>query len=162
MGKMDTSIVAYHSSPESDITVFAPLSHFGTRQAAVARAQSSIRAGRTSTLYEARLDLGSILRISDLPLHESRTPLHSWLRLIDHLHYDTMPAVLSDGERATILAAAAPFGRNAHGGIAALVLTLIDHGIDTLAYVNLFEDAGSVSWIVLHPDRVSIIRRSAL
>ena len=104
---MPDRIVAYHASSESDIVAFAPLSHFGTRAAALARARSSSKIGQTMMLYQVELELGSVLRIPDLPVSGPRSPLHSWLRLADHLHYDVSPPALSTTERDTIFVAAA-------------------------------------------------------
>lgn len=155
-------IRAYHASSEPDLASFAPLSHFGTRAAALARARSSGKIGQTMILYQVELELGSVLRIPDLAASGPRSALHSWLRLVDHLHYDVSPPAFSTTERDEILIAAAPAGQDATAGTEALIRILSARGIDALAYVNQFEDPGSTSWIVLRPTQVRILHRSAI
>jgi hypothetical protein len=153
--------MAYHASVQDTLSTFAPLTHFGSREAALHRARGLAETGLPVTLYEVQLALGAVRQISDLPSGD-RSAHHSWLRLTDHLHYDTRPRVLSAQERDQILLAAAPAGSNSAAGMATLVAILRARGIDTLAYANRFEDPGSLSWIILDSARVTIIRASQL
>jgi hypothetical protein len=158
---MADSVIAYHASVQDALPAFVPLTHFGSREAALHRARGLAQTGRPVTLYEVRLSLGTIRQISDLPSGD-RSAHHSWLRLTDHLHYDTRPRIISASERERILGAAAPAGANSPAGITALVTILRTHGIDTLAYANRFEDPGSISWIITDPAQVAIIRHNRL
>lgn len=155
-------VVAYHASSEPDIPIFAPLSHFGSRPAALARARSVSKAGQAMTLYEVALELGVTQRIPDISPTSPRAATHSWLSLTDLLHYTVRPPILSATERDVIFLAAAPAARNALAGTEALVRTLAQHGIDSLEYVNRFEEPGSISWIVLRPSQVRVMDRSAI
>ena len=158
---MADSVIAYHASVQGALSAFVPLTHFGSREAALHRARGLAETGQPVTLYEVRLVIGALRQISDLPSGD-RSARHSWLRLADHLHYDTSPRVISAQERDRILAAAAPAGSKSAAGITMLVAILRARGIDTLAYANRFEDPGSISWIITDPAQVTIIRRSQL
>lgn len=154
-------IVAFHGSPNPEIEAFAPLSHFGSRAAALARGGTRAKGGTAVTLYEVALDLAKPARITDLPSGSSRPAVHGFLRLLDQLHYDTHPAILSGLERRRIFAAAAPFGQNQAAGLAALADILEARGIDGFCYLNQFEDPGSRSWIILRSSQARIISKTA-
>jgi hypothetical protein len=152
-------IIAFHGSPDATITTFEPLAHFGSQAAARARAGASSKGEGPVTVYEVALTMAHPARIKDLPSTGPRPAVHSLLRLIDQLHYERRPALLSADERARVFAAAAPSGRNSAAGMAIFADILEAHGFDSLCYTNQFEDPGSVSWIILRSHQAKIIVR---
>lgn len=152
-------IIAFHGSPNAQIETFRPLSHFGSRAAALARAQASSKGGEPVTIYEVALHLANPILIKDLPGEGPRSPVHSLVRLVDFLHYDMRPTLLSASERQRIFAAAAPFARDEVAGAALLADILAARGIDGFGYPNRFEDPGKTSWIILRSNQVKILSR---
>lgn len=144
----------FHSSPAS-ITSFAPLSHFGSRAAALQRATNAVHQNRPMKLYEVNLNSENPLRIRDLT-SKIRSSNHNWSNLADLLHYTVKK--ITAAERDSIYAAAAPSGTNSEGGTQRLIEVLQSHGWDALVYKNEFEDAGSQSWISLTAAQVQIVK----
>lgn len=85
-----------------------------------------------------------------------RNTVHSWLKLVDALHYGRTKALSTD-ERNLVLQAAAPAGSDGEAGAAALCGILKGKGYDSIVYRNLHEDPGSLSVIALAPACVTIM-----
>lgn len=147
----------YHASPRADLAAFRPLTHLGTRDAALHRA----RRWEDAWLYSVDLDVAKVLRVPDFMPSDNRSALHSWMSLVDQLHYDVKPRVLSAQERVAVFGAGRPRtfeGRAIFDDEAACakLADLLRTRWDALSYVNEFEDRGSVSYIVLEPARAKI------
>lgn len=149
---------AFHSSPAEGIHHFKPMSHFGSRSAASDRAQRFSREGTPWSLYEVDLSIDRPLRIHDLPKNDSRNSLHSALKLADFLYYDTKPKVLTSTERDSIIKAyeLPPRADGTPEPDALLIEILEAKGFNGIVYENQWEDRGSDSWIIFHPDQVVI------
>lgn len=147
-----TGTLFHASRHDALIERFDPLSHFGTLDAALARASSASFKGKEdqAMVYEVELASERAWQVPDLT-----QDLHSWLKLADQLHYDC--AILSALERDDVFRAAAPSGSNAAGGRAKLCEILRGQGVDSLVYENAHEDRGSLSWIVVDPKIVRIV-----
>ena len=156
-------IELYHASPRADLATFRPLTHLGTRDAALDRA----RRWESALLYSVELDASKILRVPDFMPSDNRSALHTWMRLVDQLHYDVKPRVLSAQDRADVFAAGRPTtvgSRTVFDDEAACakLAQLLSGRWDALSYINEFEDRGSVSYIILDPARVKITGMEAL
>jgi len=146
----DESEVVHHAS-DHDFTEFHPLSHFGTSNAARARAVFNIvTASRPKNLYTARIKLGKVAHIvDDGNDHTPEYILHG-LHDAGHItsnHYDktfekmkNTPSV--EGRKKIVLD------------------TLKKRKINTIIYKNRIEDPGSNSYIITHPSQVRILSRS--
>jgi hypothetical protein len=152
------AVTLFHASPHA-IQQFAPLTHFGSRAAALQRAGNTVYHTRTMYLYEVVLSASHPLRIRDLT-SKQRSANHTWSNITDLLHYTVKK--ISAVERDAIYAAAAPSATNAAGGTAKLIDLLHGHGWDALVYKNVFEDAGSQSWINLMSAQVRILHISPI
>lgn len=148
--KTGESEVVHHSSDKS-FPSFNPLSHFGTANAARARAVSSGQSPKDSKhLYSARLNLGNVVNMGDDG--ENHTPhgiLHS-LHKAGHItvnNYLNMRNKMSAAE-------------NDESRKDMLVKYLKRRKIDTIRYKNRVEDPGSTSYIITHPKQVRILRKS--
>lgn len=147
MGKVQ----AFHASPVEGIEAFEPLSHFGSRAAAERRAEKYLREGAKVRLYEVDLDIQNPLKIPDLPRSAKVTGLHTAFRIAEQLYYDVKPSVLTDAERSAVIKAGQS-GTDKE----CLVAILESKGYDGLVYKNKWEDPGSQSWIIFHPEQVHI------
>jgi len=143
----------FHASRfDGRIAVFAPLSHFGTKEAALHRARAGVFEGADrALLYEVSL---AIRR--PLPMLDLRQTVHSWLKLADALHYGR-PKILSAEDRIAILDASAPAGSNGEAATATLCRLLMEKGYDSIAYRNVHEDPGSLSFIILDPAQATVL-----
>lgn len=150
-------LTLFHASPRADLAAFRPLTHVGTRDAALHRA----RRWGDAWLYTVDLDATKVLRVPDFMPSDNRSALHTWMNLVDQLHYDVKPRVLSAQERDAVFDAGRPRtveGRTVFDDEAACakLADLLRTRWDALAYVNEFEDRGSISYIVLEPARAKI------
>jgi hypothetical protein len=145
------SRVVHHAS-DHDFTEFRPLSHFGTANAARARAVSyTPKASQPKNLYTARIKLGKIVRINDDK--EDHTPesiLHS-LHKAGHVtasHYDKYYEKMRDTPSIE--------------GRKKIVLDVLKRRkINTIVYKNRVEDPGSDSYMITHPSQVRLLSKSA-
>jgi hypothetical protein len=144
---------AFHSSPALDIQSFAPLSHFGSEQAATDRTRSALRQGIATWLYEVELEIKNPLRIPDFKKNVARSAVHTPLRIADLLYYDMRPPVLTDQERTEIT----KVHDNEAESASRLIRILEAKGYDGMVYTNRWEDPGSLSWIIFHPEQVAIL-----
>lgn len=148
----------FHASKRSDIDRFFPLSHFGTVKAAQDRAKSWDEAH----LYEVEIDFTKALRVPDFMPSDNRSGLHTWMRLVDQLHYDVKPKAITSEQRGAVFSAGAPRvegSRTVYDDQAACqaLATMLSARWDALVYVNEFEDVGSTSLILLNPDKCRIL-----
>lgn len=156
-----------------DGTSFHPLSHFGTRKAAIERVSNVIHkrgwqyrpdmfspdliGGFPLDLHPVRLDIASPLTISD-----QKEERHSARGIVDFLYYrkkllsadqrDSVSCAFDSGD--TIpdpVAIVAQMAKEAE----ALALLVRGLGHDGFVYENACEDRGSLAWIVLDPDQVA-------
>lgn len=137
--------IFHHGSRRgAGIVELSPLSHVGTLQAARDRLLRTTVHGVQPAIYEIELRIDRALVVPDL--HQVN---HSWLKLVDQLHYDI--GFLTGDERGLVLDDAAPAGSNEEAGVRTLCGLLMGKGLDSLAYRNMHEDPGSWSFIVLYP-----------
>src|SRR5438270_541438 len=94
------SLRLFHASPAT-IDRFAPLSHFGSREAALARAANAKYSGQPMHLYEVNFVGNNPLRIRDL--NANKGAVHSWSKIVDMLHYTVRK--ISAVERSSIFKA---------------------------------------------------------
>lgn len=139
------SEVVYHATPHNFVQ-FNPLSHFGTKKAAGARALDLVTdydrhidpSDRKLNVIAARLNLGNVVDITDSGDHTFRD-------LVIDLREG---GYITDSEAREV--------RNAQD-----LLELLDYkDIQTLRYTNEFEDPGSTSYIITNPAQVRVLRRS--
>lgn len=142
--------VVHHAS-DQDFKEFRPLSHFGSADAARARA---VTIGSASSepkhLYTARIRTGNVARIGDdAANHTPASILHS-LHKAGHINVssyiktdDKMRAASDEGERSKIL-----------------LDVLKRKKINTIAYKNRVEDPGKTSYIITHPKQVRLLRKT--
>lgn len=108
-------------------------------------------------LYEVDLEIKKPLVIPDL-CNTIKSAQHHWIRLVDQLHYDTRPKVLTSNERDAVFAAGKggdpDFEREANAFLANLIVAKCFDGI---AYRNDIEDPGSTSWMLVDPVQLKIL-----
>lgn len=162
------SEILHHTSPH-DFNEFKPFSHFGTKQAAGARAIDMFDGDTTknkTNIYSVRLKKGNEARIGDPKLSsfdiddEDINPdeytdkakgylynLHTFGHITKQEHdtlnkkYESMP---DEESRINHLSNYLRTNKNIH----------------TLTYGNTEEDPGYDSHIITHPDQVRILRKS--
>lgn len=144
----------YHVSrtPEP-LQSFLPMSHFGTAKAALDRARGiTVQAAGAATLHEVELEVRRGLRIG-----EADGIGHTWLRLVDMLHYETR--AITSADREAVFAAAGPLdGTGDRAAFEAIAAILRRKGYDSMCYTNWHEDFGRLSWISLDATQVRILR----
>ena len=146
------SEVVHHVTPHR-FSEFNPLSHFGTKKAAGARAfalatdyhYGKPHADAKYNAIAARLKLGNVVDIADTGTHTAKDIAHSLCR----------KRIISPDERDEVLDAG--FDRESD---AVLLAILKDHNINTLRYENEIEHPGSISYIITDPAQVRILKRS--
>jgi hypothetical protein len=152
----DESEVVHHAS-NSDFTEFHPLSHFGTANAARARAiydtepeDEGKKRTKPKNLYTARIKLGKVAHIADTD--DEHTPITILDSLHDAGHIDkashreyttAMHKLHTDEDRKAVLLNA-----------------LKKHKINTISYNNTVEDPGSRSYIISHPSQVRLLQKT--
>lgn len=137
-----THMGLFHGSL-SRVDHFSPLSHFGTRRAAITRAAYQAHKNGLpdeTPLYIHRVNV-ALLNTLNIPDLERHNPL----RVIDYLHYDHRPAKerISREERSAAM--------QQPDSLDGLARVLEHKGIDALMYHNAHEDSGSVSFMVTQP-----------
>lgn len=143
------SAVVHHASP-SDFDQFKPLSHFGTANAARARAVSVGQSPEEKKhLYSARLKLGKTVRIGDSLRNHKAMDIALSLHQAGHMNHKGYT-----GMRDKMKTMEEP-ERQKH-----LVSYLKKRKIDTIQYRNGVEDPGSTSYIITHPKQVRLLRKS--
>lgn len=127
--------VVFHASGQQ-ITRFKPFAHFGTKQAALERARDKRLIGQ-GFLHEVTLDVGKSLWIKD-----SGTGNHTVAGIMEHLESELRLDFheVSEASRSAVKAAR----------------LLRRFGYDALVYRNGHEDRGSLSWVVLAPQKLTI------
>jgi hypothetical protein len=139
----------HHGSTTRIDGAYRPLTHFGTRAAALARAlHQAHKAGLDAIwLQEVRLDVRHPFTMTDIGQH-------SVIRMIDHLHYDHRPRRdrLPTSARDRVFAAM-PDGCE----VETFAAVTREHGFDGYGYVNVHEDPGSTSIIILESDQAAAV-----
>lgn len=143
-------LVLWHASrSQAAIFQFRPFTHFGTLEAALERANCF--PGQDFSFYEVEIDVRCPVQLDDLTKAEHGTPAHSIATMITLLDQNNMITV---EERRSLEVMqtdpAAATGR--------LLEILAERGIDAIAYINNFEDVGSISWICTDPSKVRVLR----
>jgi hypothetical protein len=130
------TFILFHASGHQ-ISRFKPFSHFGTEEAALQRANDK-GLGSSGFLYEASLTVSKSLWIRD-----SGTGVHTTAGIMEHLESllrlnfeEVSEASRSSSKAARLL------GR---------------YGYDGLVYRNGHEDRGSLSWVALRPQNLTIL-----
>jgi hypothetical protein len=144
------SSVVHHAS-DQDFDQFRPLSHFGTANAARARAVSnSSNASQPKNLYTARIKLGKVAHIVDNGDNHSPESILHGLHMAGHVtaahydkYYDKMRSATSHADKTKIV-----------------LDVLKKRKINTIAYKNRVEDPGSRSYMITHPSQVRLIRKT--
>lgn len=158
-----TRVTVFHASSSADIQQFLPLSHFGTL--AAARDRSRVCGG--AHLYTVMLDFSKVLQVPDFTLSDGRSGQHTWMRLVDQLHYDIKPRAITADQRSSVFIAGTPRsegGKVTYNDQAAChaLADILSKRWDVLSYRNRFEDAGSTSFVVLNPACCQITSRELL
>jgi len=144
------SPIVHHAS-DQDFTEFRPLSHFGTANAARARAVTNdSTASQPKNLYSARIRLGKTVRIVDTGENHTPESIIHGLHMAGHVtaahydrYYDKMKAATSHAEKTKIV-----------------LDVLKRRKINTITYRNRIEDAGSNSYMITHPSQVRLLSKS--
>ena len=147
----DESEVVHHVTPHK-FSEFNPLSHFGTKKAAGARAfalatdyeYGKPKKDNVFNALAARLRLGNVVDIDDTNTHTAWDIAKSLCRrnIISKEDRDVVPK--EPGPAADKI----------------LLNILKVYAIDTLRYTNDIEDPGSTSYIITDPSQVRILKRS--
>jgi len=130
------------------VSAIAPLSHFGTRAAARERMggwHGDVPDG--VRLISAFLDLRNPLWLSDL------NDVHDVRRLLNLIAFSEADKAFDDALRARILDHEQQTGE----GMEMLAICLREVGYDGIAYRNLHEDPGSISWVPTGPDQIVVV-----
>jgi hypothetical protein len=138
-GELDESR-AYHGGPEG-ITRFRPLTHFGSKKAALSRMAKKKIQGQ---VYEVELDITNPAVIKDFAGVHAPTQFAFALRdagIIDHDEMMTVTSLMGQPELQTPI----------------LVALLKSKGHDGIAYRNRYEDPGHTSYVILDPDQAQIV-----
>ena len=147
----DESEVVHHVTPHK-FSEFNPLSHFGTKKAAGARAfalatdyeYGKPKKDNVFNALATRLRLGNVVDIDDTNTHTAWDIAKSLCRrnIISKEDRDVVPK--EPGPAADKI----------------LLNILKVYAIDTLRYTNDIEDPGSTSYIITDPSQVRILKRS--
>lgn len=142
-------ITLWHAS-RARIAEAVPFMHLGTREAALARAET-FRA--PFLLHEVELETRASLRVNDsVAAQHPVDGIVEWLETELGLDFALVDELLMKAREEQ--GAGVPRSL-AGGGMVAAVLR--ERGIDALSYENEVEDPGSISWIVLDPARARIV-----
>lgn len=147
----DESEVLHHSS-EHDFQQFRPLSHFGTKNAARARAYDIGTSEHDSPPdfhhYTVRLKIKKSAEVKDRGEHHPEG-IASDLKAGGHINQEELSAFRKKMKGLP----------NSNSNQAHLLDLLKSKGIDTLHYQNKIEDQGSKSYIITDPKQVRILRK---
>jgi len=138
----------FHASP-AIIRQFRPLTHFGSRAAALHRGQAK----GARHIYTVAFDPGKQLRIDDLSAENGA--VHSWLKLADLLHYEAK--AITQEDRNAVFAAAGDDQTRSRRAAGTLARILSQAGWNSVVYRNQFEDVGSDSFLCLSSSQVRIV-----
>lgn len=148
--KDETEIV--HHSSEHDFNEFRPLSHFGTKHAARARAYDIGSNEHDSPPefhhYSVRLKIKKSAEVKDRGEHYPEG-IASDLRMGGHISHEEMTAFRKSLKGLP----------NSQHNQSQLLSLLKSKGIDALHYKNKIEDPGSKSYIITDPKQVRILRK---
>ena len=136
-------IVLHHGSTVPINDGFRPLTHFGTRRSAIARALHQAKAMEQPFvwIHEAVLDIDRPIQIEDIGRH-------SLIAIADHIHYRHVPR----SQRIDSAARDRVFRSMAAGeGESTFAVEMRRAGHDGFVYVNRHEDRGSRSMIIIEP-----------
>lgn len=134
----------YHGSDVRIVGPYRPLTHFGTEEAARARALAVARRNDTHAwIHPVRVMIHRALRIRD-----GKNLLHTPMRLTDLLHY-TIKAISAE-ERGEIFDA---LRGGDDAGSAAIIRIVSSKGYDGFVYKNEYEDAGNDSWVIFYTEQ---------
>ena len=142
----DALLLVHHATREwgFDPSGIAPFTHFGTRSAA--RQRMFDRGG--VRLISGLLDIKNPLYLPDL------NDNHSLERLLGLIAASRAGSAFGPEVQARILAHEQETGE----GFDLLAETLRAAGHDGIGYRNLHEDPGSMSWMILSPDQLHVVR----
>ena len=147
----DESEVVHHVTPHK-FSEFNPLSHFGTKKAAGARAfalatdyeYGKPKKDNVFNALAARLRLGNVVDIDDTNTHTAWDIAKSLCRR----------NIISKEDRDAVPKESGPAADK-------ILLNILKvYAIDTLRYTNDIEDPGSTSYIITDPSQVRILKRS--
>lgn len=131
------TLTLYHASPHT-IERFHPFTHMGTERAALDRADHMWKSwNKGFFLYECEVSIGrSVEGFDSGQGNHDVEGVMSALESELHLDFHEVEAVYRDAQASADL--------------------LAQYGIDAIHYTNRQEDAGSISYILLQPDRITI------
>lgn len=140
----------YHSSLERFERPFHPLTHFGTRQAALHRGcVKAQREGREEFyLHCAIIGIDNAIRMHDIRHHSA-------IKLADYMFYDHSPITerITSEERQRVIAAG---NQSNLEGARAFARIMKGRGYDGIVYDNLWEGKGD-SYIILDDAQVEVV-----
>lgn len=176
------SITAYHGSPKRDIRSrrFWPLSHFGTEKAAQDRMKMYAKHKKVFgknpdfdyRIYQVALDINNPAMIKDedvshdptqfaFALHKAK--IFSKLEMMTVTVWPTIKSTSNEDYDAANQEAR-KYSRIQQTKVSAkqLIKLLKSKGYDGMVYKNKHEDKGSLSYVILDPSQVRIVRSRQL
>ena len=165
------SHLLHHITPH-EFDSFKPMSHFGTHDAARARASFLAKHELPSSsdsshekytgspeifnkrqketkfnIYSTRLKLGKVIDVPDIA-EDRPSKLLDMLSKHKHIPHETVVELTKKSL--------------GHGGLTHehIAKALNKHGIDTLRYKNKWEDPGKTSYMITRPDQVRVLRKT--
>ena len=175
-------ITAYHGSPKQDIRSrrFWPLSHFGTEKAAQDRMKMYAKHKKVFgknpdfdyRIYQVALDINNPAMIKDedvshdptqfaFALHKAK--IFSKLEMMSVTVWPTIKSTSNEDYDAANLEAR-KYSREKQKQVSTkqLIKLLKSKGYDGMVYKNKHEDKGSLSYVILNPSQVRIVRSRQL
>lgn len=136
-----TPIIAYHGTVD-DITQFRPLTHFGTKKAA--RDRMDYKKNANGKIYKVQLDIRNPFTVKDFAGNHYDRVYAFDLRDKKKISQEEM-------EKITMLQDPAQLR-------AALLTKVRDLGYDSFVYKNRYEDKGNISYVILDPSQVKVLK----
>ncbi len=162
---VNESVVAYHASPVATIRSkrFWPFTHFGSEKAASDRVKYLKKTGELAKdaparVYQVELNINNPAVIKDEPVQHSATQFAFALKKAKLISQQEMESITKFGfdpvtYKPTMDYDAAEKIRNRK------LKALMKHkGFDGFAYVNRYEDKGSMSYVILDPAQARTLR----
>jgi len=163
--RIDEGVIAYHASPVATIRSkrFWPFTHFGSEKAAADRIKYLKKTGELAKdspvrVYQVELNINNPAVIKDEPVQHSATQFAFALKKAKLISQEEMESITKLGHdpvtyKPTMSYADAEKQRNRK-----LRALMRSKGFDGFAYVNRFEDKGSMSYVILDPAQARTLR----
>jgi hypothetical protein len=141
----------WHVSFKPDIKKFNPLSHFGTKEAAMDRLkQLKKRKTKFAYLYKVKLNMTSPAKVNDYPEYDDEDYKKYLMWLNDA---KTFSSTISND-----IATLQIWGEDGHNVKDFFIEIMEKMGYDGLVYDNEVEDVGFDSFVIFNPKQVKILK----